>query len=227
MAKTLLEIDQQVRELIGDFQRTQYSQDAVTEAINWGQDLIQRMKGFKVGKRLYAVSAYPTGTLPPDTLSVKRVLIVTNASAVPGTDTSDSADVILRVLDESTVAQEDAVNELWRSQRSTFKPRRWVNIGNQEFSAVPPVMPSSWSTPNTYVRVHYIKMSTRMVADDDTVDASIPDYYQDAIRYAAVAYLMEKDTDLKSKQVKDDMLQSFGYHMEGGVPPLARTEVDT
>lgn len=227
MAKTLLQIDQQVRELIGDFQRTQYDKDAVTEAINWAQDLIQRMKGFKVGKRLYAVTSYPTGTLPADLLAVKRVLLVTNPSAVPGSDTSDTLDVVLRKLDESTVEYEDSVNELWRNQRASFKPRRWVHLGNQEFSSVPPVMPSSWSTPNTYIRIHYIKMSTKMALDADTVDPSIPDYYQDAIRYAAVAYLMEKDTDLKSQQIRNEMLQSFGYHMEGGVPPLARTEVDT
>jgi hypothetical protein len=227
MAKTLAQIDQQVRELLGDYQRTTYDASAVTEAINWGQDLIQRMKGFKVGKRLYAVTAYPTGTLPSDLLSVKRVLIVTNASAAPGADTADTLDVVLRRVDESTVEQEDAVNELWRNQRASFKPRRWVLLGNQEFTVVPPVMPSGWTTPNTYVRVHYIKMSTPMVDEADTVDPSIPDYYHDAIRYAAVAYLMEKDTDLKSLQLKKDMLQAFGYHMEGGVPPLARTEVDT
>ena len=227
MAKTLLQIDQQVRELIGDFQRTQYEQSAVTEAINWAQDLIQRMKGFKVGKRLYAVTAYPTGTLPADLLAVKRVLLVTNASAVPGADTADTLDVILRKMDESTVEQEDMVNELWRNQRASFKPRRWVMLGNQEFTVVPPVMPSSWVTANTYVRVHYIKQSIKMALDVDTVDPSIPDYYQDAIRYAATSYLMEKDTDLKSQQLKQEMLQSFGYHMEGGPQPLARTEVDT
>ncbi len=146
---------------------------------------------------------------------------------VLGADSSDVNDVVLRVLDESTMAYEDSANELWRNQRASFVPRRWTLIANQQFTVVPPSLPTKWTLPNTYVRVHYIKKAVPVALPADPMDPSIPDYYQEAIRYAAVAYLMEKDTDLKSMQLKGEMMKSFEYHMAGGVPPLAVTEQDS
>jgi hypothetical protein len=148
-------------------------------------------------------------------------------SDVLGIDSDDSSDVVLRALDESTLGYEDSANELWRTTRASFAPRRWTLTANQQFVVVPPLLPTSWVTPDTYVRVHYIKKATPVVLPADPIDISIPDYYQEAIRYAAAAYLMEKDTDLKSMQLKKEMMESFEYHMSGGVPPLAVTDQDS
>lgn len=145
--------------------------------------------------------------------------------AVP-TDTADVNDVVVRVLDESSVEHEDAVNELWRNTRAKFLPRRYIRLGNQQFVTVPPTLPTSYTTPPLSVRLHYIKMAVPMVLESDTVDPSIPDYYQDAIRYAAMAYLIEKDTDLKSLQLKGEMMKSLDFHMSGGVAKLAQGETD-
>lgn len=237
MAKTLLEIQTQVRQLIGDYQQTTFSEAAIIEAINWSQDLIMRIKGFKIGKRVYSVGSVPTGTLPSDLLAIKRVQLVDVPSSLVKswynpvtTDLTDASDVVLRFLDESTLQQEDAVNESWQSGTSFMPPRRWALFGNQEFVVIPVRVPSVYSPPEGYVtkvRLHFVQKATALELEDDTVDAAIPDYYQEAIRYAAVAYLMEKDTDLKSQQLKAEMMKSFMYHMEGGVPPLASTEVDS
>ncbi len=145
--------------------------------------------------------------------------------AVPA-DTPDVNDVVVRVLDESSIEYEDAVNERWRDTRATFMPRRYVRVGNQQFVTVPPAVATSYTIPALSVRLHYIKMAVPMVLETDTVDPSIPDYYQDAIRYAAMAYLIEKDTDLKSLQLKAEMMKSFDFHMSGGVGKLAQGETD-
>lgn len=237
MGKTLGQVITQVRELIGDYQETTYSAAAVIEAINFAQDLVIRTKGFKVGKRIYNIGAIPTGHFPSDYLAVKRIQIIEIASSYVknwynplNTDITDANDVVLKYLHESTMAHEDSVNETWQTSSNRTLPKRWVMSGNMEFTVVPPRMPSSYTAPEGYVakvRLHYIQKATEMLYTEDPVDSSIPDYYQDAIRYAAVAYLMEKDTDLKSQQLKVEMMKSFSYHMEGGVPPIATTEVDS
>ena len=76
MAKTLAVIRQQVKELVGDYQGTTFDPGAVTEAINWAQNLILREKGFKRASVLYSLGSYPTGDMPMDLLVVKRVLLV-------------------------------------------------------------------------------------------------------------------------------------------------------
>lgn len=229
MGKMLQDVDQQVRSLIGDYQKTTFTPADVCEAINWASNLVITVKGFKTGSRLYALGVYPTGSLPTDMLLVKYVQLVTQASPVFGADSSDATDVVLRVLTESTVELENAFNEQWRIQRVSFPPKRWVYESNQQFTAVPPSLPSDASIPSGYIRLKYIKMCTPVVYTVPTglIDTSIPDYYQEAIRYAAVAYLMEKDTDLKSMQLKDSMLASFNAHMAGGIHKLASPEVDT
>jgi len=226
MGKTLAEVDTQLRELIGDYQRTNFSQSAVTEAINWAQDLVMRRKGFKVDGYLYPISGYPTGALPSTSLDTKRVQLVTPTTLVyaPLPSTGDD-DVVIRILDESTMVHEDAANELWRSQRTAYLPRRWTLIGNQKFTIVPPILPVS--APSYAVRVYVVSMATRVVAPTDPIDPAIPNYYQEALRYAAAAYLMEKDTDLKSMQLKGEMMKSFEYHMSGEIPTLAVTEQDS
>lgn len=84
MSKTLAQVDLQVRELIGDYQRTNFSSAQVTEAVNWAQDLVIRRKGFKRATRLYSMDGYPTGPLPPELLAVKRVqLVQVSPAAVP------------------------------------------------------------------------------------------------------------------------------------------------
>jgi len=150
-----------------------------------------------------------------------------------GVDSSDVNDTVLRVLDESTMAFEDGNNEFWRTQRAKFPPKRWVMTGDQQFSTVPVTLPTTlppeWGVvdPSTvFVRLHYVKMATPVVLLSDPIDPSIPDYYQEAIRYIAVAYLMETDTDLKSVQIKKEMTESFGYHMAAGLDKLASGEVD-
>ena len=143
-----------------------------------------------------------------------------------GYDSSDVDDTVLRVLDESTMAFEDGNNELWRNQRSRLAPRRYTLTGNKTFTIVPPDLPVSWTTPGTYVRMHYVKMAIPVVNTTDPIDISIPDYYQEAIRYLAVAYLLENDTDLKSSQLKKEMAEAFGYHMAAGVEKLAQGEQD-
>lgn len=228
MAKTLIQIDQQVRELIGDYQRTNFSKGQVTEAINWGQNVVMRVKGFKVGSTPYLIGNYPTGTLPVDVLSIKRVYLFEYLGALPKPPSDlEVDDDVVRILDESTMQLEDSVNERWRKARMKFWPRRWTLIGNQQFSVVPPLGPLDGTAYGYYVRVVYVKMATPMVDDADEVDASIPDYYHDAIRYVAVAYLMEKDTDQKSTQLKALMLESFTAHMADGTTTLARTETDS
>ena len=79
MGKTLADVDLQVRQLIGDYQRTQFTEDQVREAINWGQNAVMRLKGFKVASRLYSLDGYPTGDMPTDLLAVKRVQLVESA----------------------------------------------------------------------------------------------------------------------------------------------------
>jgi hypothetical protein len=239
MAKTLAQVDLQVRQLIGDYQRTNFTPLQVTEAINWAQNAMMRIKGFKLGARLFALGGYPTGTLPHEMLVVKRVQLVTPALVAPqfigvggstfvaDIDSDDSTDTVVRVLDESTIEFEDSINELWRTARATFKPRRWSLVGNLKFTVIPPIGPTDSTTTGMYVRLHYIKMATPVVADADTIDPSIPDYYQEALRYLAVAYLMETDTDLKSIAIKKEMAESFGYHMAGGVQKLATPEQDS
>ena len=234
MGKTLADVDLQVRQLIGDYQRTQFTEDQVREAINWGQNAVMRLKGFKVASRLYSTDGYPTGDMPTDLLAVKRVQLVGSALvAGAGVDSSDVNDTVLRALDESSMAFEDGNNELWRFLRPKFPPKRWVMTGDQQFCVVPPglptTLPSEWDAvdPATiFVRLHYIKMATPVVLLSDPIDPSIPDYYQEAIRYIAVAYLMETDTDLKSVQIKKEMTESFGYHMAAGLDKLATGEVD-
>jgi hypothetical protein len=76
MGKTLADVDLQVRQLIGDFQRVNFTPAQVAEAINWAQDVVMRVKGFKAGSRLYDFSTFPIGDLPPDYLVVKRVRLV-------------------------------------------------------------------------------------------------------------------------------------------------------
>ncbi len=76
MGKTLADVDLQVRQLIGDYQRSQFTDLQVAEAINWGQNAIMRLKGFKVASRLYDLTTYPTGDLPSDFLTIKRVQLV-------------------------------------------------------------------------------------------------------------------------------------------------------
>jgi hypothetical protein len=150
-----------------------------------------------------------------------------------GIDTTDVNDTVLRVLDESSMSFEDSNNELWRSRRTAFPPKRWVMTGNQQFCIVPPILPTvlpgSWgvSDPTTvYVRLHYVKRATPVVNLSDPIDTAIPDYYQEALRYVAVAYLMETDTDLKSIQIKKEMMESFAAHMASGPEKLATGEVD-
>lgn len=143
---------------------------------------------------------------------------------------TDANDVVIKYLDESTVVAEDVVNENWRNSSGRIMPKRWVNLGNQEFCVVPPYIPASYTPTagkNFYIRLHFVRKGIPLVNLTDTVDTSIPDYYQDAIRYAAVAYLMEKDTDLKSQQLKVEMMKSFMYHLEAGPAPLAAIEVDS
>jgi len=76
MGKLLSDVDLQVRQLIGDYQRTQFTEDQVREAINWGQNAVMRLKGFKTASRLYSLDGYPTGDMPTDLLVVKRVQLV-------------------------------------------------------------------------------------------------------------------------------------------------------
>lgn len=76
MARTLAQLDTQVRKLIGDYQKTTYTDRAVKEAINWAQDLVIRQKGLKIGKRVYLPYQFPTGQLPHDLLVVKRVMVI-------------------------------------------------------------------------------------------------------------------------------------------------------
>ena len=83
MGKTLTDVDLQVRQLIGDFQRVNFTEAQVTEAINWAQDAIMRIKGFKIASRLYDLTTYPTGDLATDTLVVKRVQLVLANSVTP------------------------------------------------------------------------------------------------------------------------------------------------
>ncbi len=152
---------------------------------------------------------------------------------VLGIDSPDTNDNVLRALDESSMAFEDSNNEQWRNQRPLFPPKRWVLTGNRQFCVVPPALPvalpAEWgiTDPTTvYVRLHYTKMATPVVSLTDPIDASIPDYYQEAIRYIAVAYLMETDTDLKSLQIKKEMAESFGLHMAAGVEKIGTGEQD-
>ncbi len=76
MAKTLATIRQQVKELVGDYQGTTFTDAAVAEAINWAQNLIIREKGFKRASVVYSLGSYPTGDLPTDLLVIKRVLLI-------------------------------------------------------------------------------------------------------------------------------------------------------
>lgn len=229
MGKLLQDVDRQVRELVGDYQVTIFTPAAVCEAINWATNLVLTVKGFKTGARLYALGVYPTGALPPDLLAMKHVQLVTQASPTFGADSSDVTDVVLRVLTESSVEMENAFNESWRTQRVNLPPKRWVYESNQSFTAVPPFLPSDASITSAYIRIKYAKMCTPVVYTVPTgaIDTAIPDYYQEAIRYAAVAYLIEKDTDTKSMQIKQEMLQSFNAHMAGGIPKIANPEVDS
>ena len=102
MGKTLAQVDSQVRELVGDYQLTTFQPEAVAEAINWAQNLVLRIKGFKYASRLYVAGVYPIGALPSDWLSVKRMLLVTTTMnpVVTATDTSDALDTVVRVLRE-------------------------------------------------------------------------------------------------------------------------------
>jgi hypothetical protein len=229
MAKTLAQVRQQCKELMGDFQTTTFDVSAYLEAINWAQDLVMRYKGFKVSSQIYPFGAYPTGTLPSTWLVVKRVQVVTpvNTGTVPVPIYLESNDTVQRVLDESTVELEDVANEKWRAVRATYMPRRWALVGNKQFTVIPPIVPTSGAGAGMFVRVHVVDKATPVAVDADTLDAVIPDYYQEAVRYAAVAYLMEKDTDLKSMQFKGEMMKSFEYHMAGGVPTLAVAEQDS
>jgi hypothetical protein len=153
---------------------------------------------------------------------------------VYGVDTSGYGDVILRVLDESTLGFEDSNNEQWQNMRALFPPKRWTMLQNLSFTTIPPQLPSTlppdplWPTDPSkiFVRVDYVKRAAQVANPLDPIDPSIPDYYQEALRYAAVAYLMEMDTDLKSVQLKKEMMESFMAHMAGGVDKLASGEVD-
>jgi hypothetical protein len=228
MGLDLGQIDTQIRELLGDYQSTTFTENDIYEAVNWGQNIIIRLKGFKRATRLYTMNSYPTGVLPSNLLVVRRMLLVVpTPPLVYGVDSSDTLDVVMRVLDESSVELEDAVNELWLNTRPTFIPRRWVPLGNQEFSLVPPLGPTSGVTATWAVRVHYSQMATPMLLPADPVDPSIPDYYHDSLRYVASAYLVEKDTDLKSMQLRDSLLKSFNAHLSPGVDPLATHEATT
>ena len=229
MGKTLSQVDSQVRELVGDYQLTTFQPEAVAEAVNWAQNLVLRVKGFKYASRLYVAGVYPIGALPSDWLSVKRMLLVTTTMnpVVTATDTSDALDTVVRVLRESSMEFEDSVSDTWRSARAHFLPRRWTLVGDMNFATVPALMPTDGSGAGLYVRLHYNKMATPVVNPTDPIDSSIPDYYQEALRYAAVAYLIEKDTDLKSVQLKGEMMKSFDFHMSGGVPKLAVGEQDS
>jgi hypothetical protein len=228
MGKTFTDVMTQVRELIGDYQSTTFTDKQVGEAINWAQDLVIRIKGFKVATRLYNPTTYPTGSLPSDWLVVKRMQLVTNTAPTFGVDSSDVTDVVIRILDPSEVGLEDSNNERWRSVRPSYLPRRWTLIGGLLFSIVPPLMPTDGSGAGMYVRLHYIKRAVPVdyTVPTSPVDASIPDYYQEALRYAAVAYLLEKDTDLKSLQLKGEMMKAFDFHLAGGVVNLAQGEQD-
>jgi hypothetical protein len=81
MGKTLADVDLQVRQLIGDYQRTQFTEAQVMQAVNWAQDAIMRIKGFKVASRLYTPGSYPTGDMPTSLLAVKRIQLVTNSDS--------------------------------------------------------------------------------------------------------------------------------------------------
>ncbi len=83
MGKTLAQVDLQIRELIGDYQVTSFSPAQVLEAVNWAQDLVIRQKGFKQASRLYDMTAYPTGPLPTDLLTIKRVQLVQTTLTIP------------------------------------------------------------------------------------------------------------------------------------------------
>lgn len=240
MGKTAAQVILQVRELIGDYQATNFDDLQVVEAINWAQNLVMRRKGFKTTTKVYDIGAYPTGALPSGWLVIKRALLVqyvVNPLADPPitiANTPESSDTVLRVLDESTLVHEDAVNEKWRSQRASFLPRRYALAGNSNFVVIPPILPAG-TAAYTGVRIHYVPMATALAASDPMtapqlaayLDTTIPDYYQEAIRYAAVAYLMEKDTDQKSMQLKSEMMKSFEYHMAGGVEPLSVGDQDS
>lgn len=230
MGKTLADVSRQVRELIGDVAETNFDPAMVTEAINWAQDLLMRRKAFVVSDTLTDWgSAYPTGTLPDNLLVVKRVQIVTPVGLLVGQVMTYPSylDVVIRILDESTMVMEDASNEAWKSPRATFGPRRWIPVGNKQFSVVPPMMPVL-ATPwvGTKVRLYYIPKATPVAVAADPIDTMIPDYYQEALRYAAVAYLMEKDTDQKSVQLKGEMMASFEYHIARGVESLGVVDTD-
>jgi len=224
MGKTCAQVEQQIRELVGDYQATTYQPEAVIEAINWGQNVVMRLKGFKVSDALYTPAQYPTGEFPSDWLCVKRVLLVTPTGGLtpPSYD-----DTVHRVLEESAMSYEDAVNEMWKTTRAKYLPRRWTLVGNKRFSIVPPFLPTDGSGTGYKVRVHYIPMATPVAIPADDIDVTIPDYYQEAIRYIAVCYLLEKDTDLKSVQLKAEMYKSFQFHMASGLEPLAITEQDS
>jgi len=229
MGKTLADVDNQVRELIGDYQLTTFAPGDVSEAINWAQNLVMRLKGFKFASRLYAGNVYPIGTLPSDWLGVKRMLLVTTTMSpvVTASDTSDALDTVVRVLRESNMEYEDSASDTWRSAKAHMIPRRWVLVGGNNFATVPALMPTDGTGAGLYVRLHYIKMATPVVLSADPIDPTIPDYYQDALRYAAVAYLLEKDTDQKSIGIKKEMMESFQFHLSPGVPPLSVSDQDS
>lgn len=239
MGKKLTEVETQVRQIIGDLGETNFEVARIDEAILFAQDLVMRQKGFNVKSRLYTIGAYPTGTLPPEFLQVKRVLVVDGpwdftpggTPPVTNADTDDTDDTVIRVLDESSTQLEDAANERWRDQRVNYMPRRWVLLGSSQFSIVPPVLPTNAdpAASNYCVRVHYVKKSTFPDINTDGIlwiDPSIPDYYQEALRYAAVAYLMEHDTDQKSVALKAEMMKSFEFHMAAGPDNLGVKDQD-
>ena len=205
---TLADIILEVRQLIGDYQAVMFKDEQITHEIFMAQADLSRRKGFNVQSIMMPVGVYPSGYIPPEWLTVKRVELV-----IPGC--RDSEDVVIGILRESTMEFEDAQNERWRNPTNKL-PSRYVLTGNQQIAAVP-IGPTN---SGLSIRVYYIQGVL------DYLDPRVPDYYYDVLRYGAAARLMMLDTDLKSVELSKEYQAMFMSHIASGVEKLAVAEVD-
>lgn len=192
MSKTLGELISNTRALVGDplrgdpvEQPTTYTQVDVIKAINWSISLLCERTGYTYN--LVSPTSVGLGmyATPSDNLKIMYVMNGTN------------------VLDPSTVEWENIKSSTWRN--TTDQAIRYVMEGTN----IHPV------GIVTTINIGYNQKPNDLAITTETVDNRIPDFFQEAIKYAAAAYLRNLDGGPEDISVADKDMIYFTQLLAG------------
>jgi hypothetical protein len=192
---TLAQVSTQVRDLLRDNtsfdtvlsdDNNTYSPEQVKEAINFAVKRFCELTRASYIEPTIVVDNEGFAPIPTDYIKIEEVKYSGKS------------------LTKSSAEFEDMKNPEWEEATSPAC-KRWVPWSGDKIK----LTPISWSTSTVSASLGYIQAPTSLASDTDTVDARVPEYEQNYLKYAAAWYLLQMKNDQQNIDLANLYMKQF------------------